>query len=393
MSAGTRPERRFFILAGEASGDHHGALLMAAMQKRDPACRFAGVGGENMRARGLKPLYTAEDLAMVGFVEVLRHLPFILRVMRRVVKFILEWQPERVILIDYPGFNLRLARRLHAAGIKVTYYISPQLWAWHEKRVEIIRQCVDQMLVIFPFEVDWYRQRGVEARFVGHPIMEEPEPDVSRRDYLTSLGLSPDRPLLTLFPGSRSQEVRRHLAVFQAAADLVRQELPQVQVVLGWSRGLPVELIPPAIRRDLTIARERPRLALRYADAAIVASGTSTLEAAVWGVPMAVVYRMAPLTWWIGRRLVKLDRIGMVNILAREEICPEFLQERAQPAPIARAICRYFQDPNQKTLVQEKLARVRQSLAVSDDQAGAGNSAAFPLKPSELAAREILLLP
>ncbi len=384
MSTGTTPERRFFILAGEASGDHHGALLMAAMQERDRTCRFAGVGGENMRARGLEHLYNAEELAMVGFVEVLRHLPFILRVMRRVVKFILEWQPERVILIDYPGFNLRLARRLHAAGINVTYYISPQLWAWHEKRVEIIRQCVDQMLVIFPFEVDWYRQRGVEAKFVGHPIMEEPEPDISRRDYFRSLGLSPDRPVLTLFPGSRSQEVQRHLAVFHAAADLVRQELPQVQVVLGWSRGLPIELVPPAIRGDLVIAGKRPRLALRYADAAIVASGTSTLEAAVWGVPMAVVYRMAPITWWIGNHLVKLDRIGMVNILAREDICPEFLQKRAQPAPIARTILRYFTDDNYRVSVQQRLGNVRDSLAVT---AGGGESTA---RPSELAARAIL---
>ena len=390
MSAGSTGERRFFILAGEASGDHHGALLMAAMHKRDPACRFAGVGGENMRARGLEHLFTAEELAMVGFVEVLRHLPFIMRVMRRVVKFILEWQPERVILIDYPGFNLRLARRLQAAGVKVTYYISPQLWAWREQRVEIIRQCVDQMLVIFPFEVDWYRERGVEARFVGHPIMEEPQPDVSRRDYLKGLGLSPDRPVLTLFPGSRSQEVQRHLALFQAAADLVRQEVPEVQVVLGLARSLPAEIVPPANRGELVIARERPRLALRYADAAIVASGTSTLEAAVWGVPMAVVYRMAPLTWWIARRLVKLDRIGMVNILAGEQICPEFLQERAQPGPIARAICRYFQDPNLRTVVGEKLDRVRQSLAVSDGQAGSGGDSGQPLEPSELTARAIL---
>jgi lipid-A-disaccharide synthase len=343
-----------------------------------------------MRARGLDPLFTADQLAMVGFVEVLRHLPFMLRVMRRVTRFILEWRPERVILIDYPGFNLRLARRLHTAGIKVTYYISPQLWAWREKRVETIRQCVDQMLVIFPFEVDWYRRRGVAARFVGHPIMEEPEPDVPRRDYFRSLGLNPDRPVLTLYPGSRSQEVQRHLAVFHAAAGLVRHELPQVQVVLGLSRGLPRDIVPPAIRGDLVVAEERPRLALRYADAAIVASGTSTLEAAVWGIPMAVVYRMAPLSWWIGRKLVKLDRIGMVNILAGEEVCPEFLQERAQPAPIARAICRYFQDPNQKALVQEKLDLVRQSLAVGDGQAGAGNGAAQPLKPSELTAGEIL---
>ena len=220
--------------------------------------------------------------------------------------------------------------------------------------------------------------------------MEEPEPDVSRRDYLERLGLSADRPVLTLFPGSRSQEVRRHLALFQAAAQLVRRELPEVQVVLGLSRGLPVQLVPPANRGDLVIANERPRLALRYADAAIVASGTSTLEAAVWGVPMAVVYRLAPLSWWIGRRLIKVARVGMVNILAGEEVCPEFLQERAQPAPIARAVCRYFNDSGYRSAVRDKLGRVRHSLAVSGDQAGRGAGEAQSLKPSELAAREVI---
>ncbi len=377
-------ERRFFILAGEASGDHHGALLMAAMQARDPSCRFTGIGGENMRAQGLDPLYRAEEIAIVGFVEVLRHLPFILRVMRRVVRAILRSRPERVILIDYPGFNLRLARRLHAAGIKVTYYISPQLWAWKERRVEIIRACVDQMLVIFPFEVDWYRERDVTVQFVGHPIMEEPLPDISRADYLTGLGLTPDRPVLTLFPGSRTQEIQRHLDIFQAAAELVRSEIPELQVILGLARGLPADAVPDLSGTNLAVASARPRLALRYADAAIVASGTSTLEAAVWGVPITVVYRLAPVSWWIGQRLVKVDHVGMVNILAGEEVCPEFLQDRSQPAPLAREILRYFTDDDYRLSVQHKLGQVRESLAVT---AGGGEPAA---KPSELAAGAIL---
>ncbi|MEE9464461.1 MAG: hypothetical protein V3W14_02650, partial [Candidatus Neomarinimicrobiota bacterium] len=228
------------------------------------------------------------------------------------------------------------------------------------------------------------RERNVTAQFVGHPILEEPHPDVSRADYLAGLGLTADRPVLTLFPGSRNQEIQRHLAIFQAAAELVRSKAPETQVLLGLARGLPVDAVPDLTGTDLVVASARPRLALRYADAAIVASGTSTLEAAVWGVPIAVVYRIAPVSWWIGRRVVNLDHVGMVNILAGEEICPEFLQERAQPAPIARAIERYFTHDDYRASVQHRLSQVRDSLAVT----GGGNDNAS--KPSELAARAIL---
>ena len=365
MSAQATSTRRFFIVAGEVSGDHHGAALMAAIQQLDPSSRFAGIGGNSMQGLGMKCLFKAEEMALVGFWEVFRRLPFLLRAMRRTSKYVLNWRPERAILIDYPGFNLRLARRLHRAGIPVTYYISPQLWAWKEGRITTIRECVDQLLVIFPFESEWYRQRGVEARFVGHPILEEAPPEISRQNYLKDLGLDDKQPVLTLFPGSRSQELQRHMQLFFDAARLLKKELPRLQVVLGLAHGLPPDLVPADVRREMVIADTQPRLALRYADAAIVASGTATLEGAVWGVPMVVVYRVAPLSWWLGRRLVNLSYTGMVNILSGEEIVPEFLQERAQPGPIARAILPYFQDAAHRETVLRKLAGVRQSLEAS----------------------------
>jgi len=363
VSAPAPADRRFFIVAGEVSGDHHGAALMAAMQQLDPSCRFAGIGGTDMRARGMdRLLYDAEEMALVGFWEVLRRLPFLLRAMRRTSDYVLNWRPERAVLIDYPGFNLSLARRLHRAGVPVTYYISPQLWAWREGRITTIRNCVDQLLVIFPFEVDWYRQRGVEAHFIGHPILEEAPPPVSRQEYLEGLGVDPERAVLTLFPGSRRQELDRHMKLFYDAAGLLKRELPDLQVVLGLARGLTPEMVPVNMHREMVVTTSRPRLALRYADAAIVASGTATLEGAVWGVPMVVVYRVAPLSWWLGRRLVNLDHVGMVNILSGEEVVPEFLQERAQPGPIARAVLPYFQDGAYREAVLQKLARIRQSL-------------------------------
>lgn len=392
MSPTPPRQRRFFILAGEASGDRHGASLMAAMGVQDPSCRFAGIGGSHMQTVGMDCLYDAEKMALVGFSEVLRQLPFLWRAMRRSLDHILSWKPERVILIDYPGFNLRLARRLRQLRIPVTYYISPQLWAWKEGRIATIRKCVDQLLVIFPFEVAWYRQRGVKAQFVGHPIMEEPEPDIPRDEYLHSLGMDPHLPVLTLFPGSRRHELDRHLRLFYDTSRLLQRELPGLQVILGLARGLTPGLVPADMRRDILVTATRPRLALRHADAAIIASGTSTLEAAVWGVPMVVVYRMSALSWWLGRRLVKLPHVGMVNILSGEEVVPEFLQDRAQPGPIARVILRYFQDATHRQAIQDQLAHLRQSLTAAPERGTHENldRSSTASQPSHLAARAIL---
>ena len=394
MTLNPPEERRFFILVGEASGDRHGAALMRAMIAQDPASRFAGIGGSQMRSVGMDCLYQAEELALVGFTEVIRQLPFLWRAMGRTVDHIIRWRPERVILIDYPGFNLRLARLAHRAGFSVTYYIAPQLWAWREERIATIRRYVDQLLVIFPFELGWYEERGVRAQYVGHPILEEPEPDISREDYLSGLGLDPRQPVLTLFPGSRRHELDRHLQLFRDTAQILRRELPNLQVVLGLARGIPVESIPSDLRQGVTVTTHRPRLALRYADAAIIASGTSTLEAAVWGVPMAVVYRMSPFSWWLSRRLVKLPHVGMVNILAGKEVAPEFLQNRAQPGPLAQAVLVYFQDEGLRAGALRSLSQVRRSLLAPAGQGNpaseTGGAAGREPGASQLAAQAIL---
>ena len=368
---------------------------MAAMGLQDPACRFAGIGGSHMQAVGLDCLYDAEKMSLVGFSEVFRQLPFLWRTMGRIMDYIASWQPERVILIDYPGFNLRLAQRLRRLRIPVTYYISPQLWAWRAGRITTIRECVDQLLVIFPFEVAWYHERGVTAQFVGHPIMEEPEPDIPRDDYLHGLGMDPHLPVLTLFPGSRRHELDRHLQLFCDTARLLQKETPGLQVILGLAQGLAPELVPSEMRRELLVTTTRPRLALRYADAAIIASGTSTLEAAVWGVPMVVVYRMSAFSWWLGRRLVKLPYVSMVNILSGEVVVPEFLQDRAQPGPIARATGRYFQDETHRQTVQAKLSHLRQSLTTPPEGGAPGDldRTSTASQPSHRAARAILAGP
>ncbi len=355
--------RRIFILAGEASGDNHGAALMAAMQARDPNITFTGVGGRRMIDAGLNPLVHADKMAISGFSEVIRHLPFMLSIMRKLVKFIRTWQPEHVILIDYPGFNLRLVQRLYDSGLNITYYISPQLWAWKEQRIKIIRRGVRQMLVIFPFEVAWFAARGVPAKFVGHPLLWEPPPALTRAEFLNQLGLHSDKPILALFPGSRQQELDRHLGLFAAAAELVASELADLQVVLGLAEGLTINQLDDNLKQRMVICRANPRLALRYADAAIVAAGTATLEGCVWGVPMAVAYRMSKFSWWLSNKLVKVKFSAMVNILADQEIVPEFLQERAKPGPIARAITNILRDEAAKLALRNEFDTVRASLA------------------------------
>ena len=362
MHDGITSERRYFVVAGEVSGDQHGAALIAAMQALHPNLRFAGIGGAHMSDQGVHCIYRAEDMALVGFWEVFKHIPSLLHIMRKTVRYISEWKPERVIVIDYPGFNLRLAKKLHRLRIPVTYYISPQLWAWRENRISVIRDHVDQMLVIFPFEVEWYRARGVSAEFVGHPLLDESDPEIARDDFLRSLNLDPEKPVLTLYPGSRPQELERHLNIFFEAARLLKASLPQLQVILGLAQGLSEEMIPASDRDIAVIAASNPRLALRYCDAAVVASGTATLEGTIWGVPMVVVYRVAPFSWWLGRRLVKLSYASMVNILSGEQVVPEFLQERARPPLIANAVLDFLMNAEYRQSVLEKMEDARISL-------------------------------
>lgn len=337
-----------------------------------------------MLAQGLAAQFTADQMAVVGFTEVFRKLPFLMGTMRKVLRHIERLRPERIILIDYPGFNLRLAKRLAGSGIPVTYYISPQLWAWREGRIKIIRRHVDQMLVIFPFEEQWYLERGVTATFVGHPILDEAPPEMDRGAFLTSLGLDPGRPVITLYPGSRKDEVNRHLAVFHEAAQMVRQSKPEAQLLLGLAPGMDAERIPPAWRPELHIAAQHPRLALRYADVALIASGTATLEAAVWGVPQVVVYRMSAFSAWLGRRLAKLPHYSMVNILAGKELAPEFLQDRAQAGPIAKSLLAYLDQAQLRESLFADLATLRESLRGTGPAPEIGGGA------SARAARQIL---
>ena len=354
------PLRNFFIIAGEISGDIHGALLMDAMKQVDPSCKFSGIGGIRMEIAGLSSLVPLEKMSVMGFVEVLKHLRFFKSVEQKILVSIATENPERIILIDYPGFNLRLAKKVKRKfNIPITYYISPQIWAWKEKRIYSIKQYIDQMLVIFPFEKAWYAERGMEVEWVGHPYLEEWNV-TPKSDLKTQLGIDPDKPLLTLFPGSRKQELGKHLSVCFEAAHRIQQEMEDVQIILGLAPNVDIESIK--IPEYICVERAHPRRALEAADAAIVASGTSTLEAAIYGVPMVIIYKMNIVSWWISKLLVKTRFAGMPNLIADRIIVPELLQFKATPKAISKQIIRMINPGLARDNTLQNLDNIRASL-------------------------------
>lgn len=352
----------YFIIAGEPSADNHGASLMKEMKILNPNIQFHGIGGSKMEIEGLESLVPIKKMSVMGFVEVLKHLQFFKRIEKEVIQSIKSIRPTRVILIDYPGFNLRIAKKLHKTGIPVTYFIAPQVWAWKEKRLEIIRKYIDQLLVIFPFEKAWFKNKGVNAHFVGHPIMDEWNPS-SKTELRNTLGLDADKPLLTLFPGSRMQEIDRHLHLFTEAGKILKEQIPQLQIALGLAPGFDKDVLVNKYNLNgIHIIQGKSHQILESADCAIIASGTSTLEGAVFGVPMVVVYKMASLSWVVSKKLVRVPFAGMVNLIAGREIVPECLQDEATPTNIANKILPFFNDVSVLETAKMELQKVRESL-------------------------------
>ncbi len=353
-------KRPFFILSGEQSGDIHGALLMKAMKNVNPQCSFIGIGGHAMEAEGLTSLFPLEKMSVMGFVEVLKHLSFLKNVKREVLTQIKQQNPQRIILIDYPGFNLRLAEKVKKQfNIPITYYISPQIWAWKENRIEKIRQFVDQMLVIFPFEKQWYKDRGITVDWVGHPYVEEWDKK-DKSALKEKLGLDKDKLLLTLFPGSRKQELTSHLDLCIKSATKIVDNNNDVQVALGLSKNLDVNNFH--IPKFIHIEKEHPQLALEAADVAIVASGTSTLEATIYGTPLVVIYKMNPISWYLSKKMVKSSYAAMPNIIANRKIVPELLQEHATVAHVVEQVERIMRPCLARDNMLSNLTDVRISL-------------------------------
>jgi lipid-A-disaccharide synthase len=372
---------RVLISAGEASGEFYGAELMKALRKQaserspNPELEFFGVGGEQMRAAGCDLLADASEIAEVGIVEVVKHIPTIYRRFRQVVNEAERRRPDVAVLIDFPDFNLRLAREMHRRGVPVIYYVSPQLWAWKQGRIEAVRKYVRKMLVIFPFEEKFYSERGIEARFVGHPLADLPAPDVTREQFAAENKLDATREWIALLPGSRRAEVSRIFPTLLEAAQLLGPDYVYIVPVAStldpnWMSCFSRDDGPPVrFTRDA-------RATLLHARAAAVASGTSTLEAALIGTPFAMVYQVAPLTWKLGRRLVKVDRFAMVNLIAEHDVVPELVQTDFTPQRVCEELRRIIPDGDARKIMMSGFREVRQRLQLSDSGGNASERAA-----------------
>ena len=367
---------RLAIVAGEHSGDTHGGNLVRAFAACAPDAQWFGAGGPVLASAGVEILVPMEKLAVVGIAEVVTHLPDLLREMGRLKAAIRTRRPDALVLVDFPDFNFRLARYARGLGIPVVYYITPQVWAWRQKRTEFLRRFVDRALVIFPFEEVFLREHGVEAAFVGHPLVDTAHPDTSLEEFLSRNGLDPSSPRVALLPGSRTSEVRRNLAPLMEAARIVAREHPRAVILVPWAEGLSEALKAPYLGFPVRWVSGEYRDVLGHADAAAVASGTATLEAALMGIPQVIVYRLKPVTYAIGRRLVKLERFGLPNVVLGERAVPELIQADFVGDRVARELSGYLAAPEDSKARAGLLAgRIKKALG----QGGASARAASEL--------------
>jgi len=384
-----------FISAGEASGEFYGAELARALSRgstpKGKTTELWGMGGPRMAAAGVDCIVRAEDMAVMGFTEIVHHLPRIYREFRKLKHAIRARRPAVAVLIDFPEIHFRLAREFYRLGIPVIYFVSPQLWAWKQHRIRLVQRYVKRMLVIFPFEEQFYRERGVQAEFVGHPLADLPLPAIPREQFAAQNGLDPAKTWIGLLPGSRLKEIEANLPqMLEAARSLLTPEPVGVnadrtiafliplaptldaakrQAVLKMTQeygsGLPVHLVPDA------------RAALFHARASVVASGTATVEAALIGNPFVVVYRVSPLTYAIARRLVKVPHVAMANLIAQKRVVPELIQHDFTAANIVQHLKRLLPDGPDRQSMMHELGAIRDVLHAHPSPCGVKNQNAI----------------
>jgi len=354
----------FFVSAGEASGEIYGAQIIPALRKSLGAdAEFFGLGGEAMRKQGFDAVVDSKEIAVVGIVEILKHLPRIYSRFRTLLREVDRRKPDAAILIDSPAFNLRVARQLHKRGIPVIYFVAPQFWAWRTGRVRFIRRYFDKVLVIFPFEEKFYREHGVDAEYVGHPLADVPPPSITRAEFARQHLLDANKQWIALLPGSRKQEIERNLPEMLRAAQLLGQ---QYQFLLPVASTLDAKWLEAKIPRgepgiDIRLV-SNAREALTLARASVVASGTATVEAALAGNPFVVVYRVSPLSFAVGRRLVHVEHFAMPNLIAGRMIVPELIQDDFTAERTAERIQELLPEGAARTQMMAELAGISASL-------------------------------
>lgn len=362
---------QFLVSAGEASGDMYAAGVVQRLVQTFPSAHFYGCAGPKLRNAGVQPVIDSASLAVVGLAEVVSHLPRIYGQYRKLLRFAKEHRPDAAILTDSPDFHLRAARHLKRMGVPIFYLVAPQVWAWRPKRVSAIRDLVDKLFCLFPFEEEWFRQRGVDATYIGHPLAVLARPRWTREEFLDRHRLDKDKRLVVLLPGSRAGEARRHLPVLLDAVAMLRSRFP-LSVILATPKGLyslpAFQTFRERVRAlSIKVVEDETWDCIGHADLALAASGTVTMEAAVLGTPMVTFYKVNPLSWWAGRRLVKVPFLSMVNLIAQRQIVPELIQNDMTPGNLAKASQELLTQTSRADRMRADLAGVRAALTKEGD--------------------------
>uniref|UniRef100_A0A832DNY7 Lipid-A-disaccharide synthase n=1 Tax=Ignavibacterium album TaxID=591197 RepID=A0A832DNY7_9BACT len=352
------------IIAGEASGDLHGAALIKELKKLDSDLNFYGIGGNKMKSNGMELIYHSDRMSFLGFVEVVKHLPFIRKVQKELLDEVKIRKTKFAILIDYPGFNISIAKKLKALGVEIFYYISPQVWAWGKGRVKKIRKLVSKMLVVFPFEENFYKEKNVDAEFVGHPLIREliEYNYLSKNELINKFGLLPDKEILLLLPGSRKHEVKDIFPAIYEAAQNIAQKF-NFQIVVACASSVDESLLRETVKEnDYKIISGYTYDLMKHSKFGIIKSGTSTLEAGLLNLPMIIVYKASALTYFIGKNLVKLDNIGIVNILLGKTLLPELIQNDVKSEKIFQEAEKILSNTEKYNSIKTELNKLHEIL-------------------------------
>lgn len=355
---------RILISAGEASGDLHAGAVTRAIKQLDPEAEVFGMGGDRLREAGGEVLFDIKDHSLMGFVEVLKKLPDVWKLRNAFIDLMEERKPDVLLTIDYPGFNMRLAKLAKERGIKVVYFIAPQVWAWRPGRAAGVAKATDKIACIFPFEYDLYKSYGADIEFVGHPLVDTVKPSLPRKEAEELAGKRSGHPLILLMPGSRTMEIQRLLPVMLDAAKILKQKRPELEFAMPRAATIPKEKLAAPVKAaglDVTLTEGHTYDIMSVADLAIATSGTVTLEAALCGLGCPILYKSSPVSFWIAKRVVEIPHIGLPNIVAGRLIEPELLQDECKPEKIAAMVLELLEAERYRQL-QQDLHEVREKL-------------------------------
>ena len=360
----TEKVKKIFFLAGEQSGDLHGAFLIKQLKRIFPEVAVSGVGGSMMKEAGMECIYSCDDLAVIGFIEVIKNIRRLMNIEKGIAEWLKKERPEMVVLIDYPGFNKRIAKIAKKLGIHVLYYICPQVWAWHSSRVKEYTEIISESIVVFPFEVDIWSKAGGKVNYFGHPLIGVAKPEKTKSEFLSGLEIT-KTPVISLMPGSRKQEIGYILPELLKTAKLILNEFADAQFILPLASAIDDSLINEYLidsSLPIKVLRGQTYDAVAASDLCIVASGTATLETAIIGTPMIVVYRVNWLTSFLSRYLIEAEHIGLPNVIAGKRIIPEFIRDKFEAQLIAKEAVDILKDKNRQKSMHESLNAVREKL-------------------------------